>query len=136
MNARDIEPGIVGGQPPTGFQLDVRADGFPLTEALRQYIADHLAAKLAKHARQIQSVVIRVLDVNGTKGGEDKTCEVEVYLRGRKPVVVSQTDHDLRAAIGGVADRVQNALTRELGRGRERPQQRGRKIVRARKTLQ
>jgi ribosomal subunit interface protein len=102
---------------------------------LRQYASEHLAAKLAKHSRQIQSVVIRLVDVNGTKGGEDKTCEVEVYVRARPPVVVSATDQDMHAAIDTVADRVQNALSRQLERGRELPRQRGGKVVRARKAL-
>jgi putative sigma-54 modulation protein len=131
----DIEPRIVGGEPPEGFSLDVRAHGFSLTDALKQYASDHLATKLAKHARQIQSVVIRLADINGTKGGEDKTCEAEVYVRGREPVVVSATDHDLRAAIDRAADRVQKALGRELERARALPRQRGHKVVRAGKTM-
>jgi len=135
MSARSVEPGIVGGEPPQGFNLDVRAHGFSLTDALKEYASDHLAAKLTKHARQIQSVVIRLVDINGTKGGEDKTCEVEVFVRSREPVVVSATDHDLRAAIDAAADRVQNALGRELERARALPRQRGHKVVRARKMM-
>ena len=135
MAARNVEPGIVGGEPPEGFHLDVRAHGFSLTDALKVYASDHLAAKLAKHARQIQSVVVRLVDINGTKGGEDKTCEVEVYVRAREPVVVSATHHDLRAAIDEAADRVQNALGRELERARALPRQRGHKVVRARKSM-
>jgi len=135
MAARSIETGIVGREPPQGFNLDVRAHGFSLTDALKEYCSDHLVAKLVKHARQIQSVVIRLVDINGPKGGEDKTCEVEVYVRAREPVVVSATDHDLRAAIDAAADRVQNALGRELERVRALPRQRGHKLVRAHKTM-
>lgn len=135
MVARNLESGIFGGDGRAGFHLDVRAHGMSLTEPLRQYAAEHLAAKLAKHNGHIQSVVIRLVDVNGSKGGEDKTCEVEVYVRAQAPVVVSATEHDLHAAIDAVADRVQSALGRELARGRDLPRQRGRKLVRGRKAL-
>lgn len=136
MASRTIEPGVVGGEPPRGFQLDVRGHALPLTAALREYATDHVAAKLAKHARAIQSVVIRVSDLNGTKGGEDKQCEVEVYLRRvPSPVVVAVTDHDLRAAMDGAADRAQRTVRRTIERKRAMPRQRGHKLVRARKLL-
>lgn len=135
MTARNTEPDIVAGEPPAGFNLDVRAHGLSLTDALKEYASAHLAAKLTKHARQVQSVVIRLLDVNGTKGGEDKTCEVEVHVRAREPVVVSATDHDLHAAIDAAADRVQNALGRELERARALPRRRGHKAAPARKMM-
>ena len=135
MASRRADPGIVGGEPPAGFHLVLRAHGFALTDALRQFSTDHLAAKLAKHAGQIQSVVIRLGDVNGKRGGEDKTCEVEVHPRARAPFVVSAMDHDLRAAIDAAADRVQSALGHRLDRRRELPRQRGRKVVRARKLM-
>jgi ribosomal subunit interface protein len=130
-----MEAGVVGGEQPVGFHLDVRAHGFSLTEALRQFTSDHLATKLAKHSGQIHSVVIRLGDINGRKGGEDKTCEIEVHVRARDPVVVSARDHDVRAAIDAVADRVQNVLGRKIERRRALPRQRGRKVVRARKLL-
>ena len=123
-------------EPQRGFQLDVRGHALPLTDALKRYATDHVAAKLAKHARSIQSVVIRFSDVNGTKGGEDKRCEVEVYLRRvPSPVVVASTDHDLRAAMDAAADRAQKRVGRTLDRRRTTPRQRGHKLVRARKSL-
>jgi ribosome-associated translation inhibitor RaiA len=136
MASRTVELGVVGGEPPRGFQLEVRGHGLPLTDALRRYANDHVALKLAKHARDIQSVVIRCSDVNGTKGGEDKRCEVEVILRRvPRPLVVSVTDHDLRAAMDGAADRAQKVVGRALERKRAAPRLRGRKVVRARKLL-
>jgi putative sigma-54 modulation protein len=131
-----MDPSVVGGEPPQGFQLDVRSHALPLTDALRQYATDHVAAKLAKHAAAIQSVVIRVSDVNGTKGGEDKRCDVEVHLRRvPSPVIVGVIDQDLRAAMDGAADRVQKTVGRTLERKRATPRQRGHKLVRAGKLL-
>ena len=111
MNARNLRSNIIGGEPPGGFQLDVRAQGFELTDALRQYAIDHVAARLAKHARSIQAVIMRFDDVNGVKGGEDKRCRIEVLLRRRNPIVTEEIAQDLRAAMDRAADRSELAVT-------------------------
>src|SRR4051812_30396948 len=118
MDASRVNPDVVGGEPPAGFQLDVRAHGFSLTDALRQYATEHVAAKLAKHARAIQLVVIRFEDVNGSKGGVDKCCRIEVLVSGSPPVVVEEVEGDLRAAMDRASDRIQKAVGRELSRRR------------------
>jgi putative sigma-54 modulation protein len=134
MASRTVGPGVVGGKPLSEFPLEVRGHGLPVTDALRQYATDHIAAKLAKHARALQSAIIRFSDVNGTKGGEDKRCEVELYLRRvPSPIVVAVVDHDLRTAMDAAADRAQQAMGRTLERQRATPRQRGRKLVRGRK---
>jgi ribosome-associated translation inhibitor RaiA len=136
MASQIVESGVVGGEPPRGFRLEVRGHALPLTDGIRRYATDHVALKLAKHARAIQTVVIRVADVNGAKGGEDKQCEVEVVLRRvPSPLVVTATDHDLHAAMDGAADRAQKAVGRALERKRATPRLRGHKLVRARKLL-
>jgi ribosomal subunit interface protein len=127
------DPGVVGGEPPAGFQFDVRAHGFPLTDAIRQYATEHLGARLAKHARSIHAVVVRFEDVNGGKGGNDKRCAIEVDVGGLNPIIVEEIDDDLHAAVDRAADRVENALGRELERRRTVPRDRGHKLVRNRK---
>jgi ribosome-associated translation inhibitor RaiA len=135
MARRTVRPGVVGGEPPDGFPLQVRAHGFVLTDGLRAYAREHVAAKLAKHARRIQAVTIRFHDVNGTKGGVDKRCRIEVVLPRRGAIVTEEANPDLRAAMDRAADRTQVAVTREIGRRRQTPRQRGRKMVRDRKTI-
>ena len=132
---RGSQSEAVGGEPPGGFHLDVRAHGFAMTDAIRTYATDHIAGRLAKHARDIQTVVVRFDDVNGGKGGADKLCEVEVTLRRSNPIVVCELDDDLRAAMSRAADRVEQAVDRALGRRRDTSRQRGHKLVRERKTM-
>jgi putative sigma-54 modulation protein len=132
---RGSQSEVVGGEPPRGFHLDVRAHGFAMTDAIRTYATDHVAGRLAKHARDIQTVVVRFDDVNGSKGGADKVCEVEVTLRRSNPIVVTELDDDLRAAMSRAADRIEQAVDRALARRRDTSRQRGHKLVRERKTM-
>ena len=135
MTTSNLSETVVGGQPPEGFQLDIRAHGFELTDAIRQYAREHVAAKLAKHARSVQAVIIRFDDVNGSKGGQDKCCRVETLLRGLNPIVIEEVDVDLRAAMDRAADRTEKTVGRELERRRVTPRHRGRKLVRAQKVI-
>src|SRR4051812_29294075 len=121
MRTRRAGPDVVGTEPPEGFQLDLRAHGFALTDGLRRYAVDHVAAKLAKHARAIQTVTIRFDDLNGGKGGFDKRCRIEVTVRRGRPIVTEETGHDLRAAMDRAADRSQLAVTRTIVRRRVTP---------------
>ena len=47
--------------------------------------------------------IVRLWDINGTRGGVDKACRVVVWLRGRGTIVVEAVDRDLYAAIDAAA---------------------------------
>jgi ribosome-associated translation inhibitor RaiA len=128
MTPRTVGLQVIGAEPPHGFQLDLRAHGFSLTNGLRRYAVEHVAARLAKHARAIQAVTIRFEDTNGHKGGVDKRCRIEVIVRRGRPIVTEETDRDLHAAMDRAADRSDLAVTRTIVRRRVAPRQRGRKI--------
>jgi ribosomal subunit interface protein len=101
------------------FSVELRSPDWELTEGVRQYALDHIAAKLKKHADHIQSVIIRFEDINGSnKKGVDKTCRIEVLLAHLPPLVVHENHHDLRAAMDLAADRVERSVQREIERKR------------------
>jgi len=135
VNGKSMVPGVVGGEPPRGFHLDVRARGFNLTPGLQQHVVDHIAAKLVKHARVISSLTVRLQDVNGPKGGPDKRCSVDLLISGVGPIIIEETHHDAYAAIDAAGDRLIAAVHRELEQRRSRQRQRGHKMVRNRKLL-
>jgi ribosomal subunit interface protein len=126
-------PAETVGAPSENFQLDIRAHGFDLTPALRQYATEHVVAKLAKHGERIQAVVIRLDDANGTKGGEDMVCRVEVIVPGEPPLVVEEVRSDMRAAMDLASDRMEKVLSRKLERRSDKPRHDGRKIVHSHK---
>jgi putative sigma-54 modulation protein len=135
MNPRNPGPDVIGGPPPRGFQVDVRTQGFVLTPSIYQHAVDHIAAKLAKHARALSGLTIRLADINGPKHGPDKRCRVEVLLAGSPPVIVEETDQDAAAAMDRAGHRADHLVTRVLQERWSKRRQRGRKMVRNRKLL-
>jgi len=66
--------------------------------------------------------VVRLSDINGPRGGNDKRCRIKVPLAGRQDVVIEDTEADLYVAIDRAADRTERALARRLERLREHRQ--------------
>jgi ribosome hibernation promoting factor len=135
MNTKNLSPGIVGGEPPHGFHLDVRARGFDLTPSMYRRAVDHIAAKIAKHAHGISNLTIRLQDVNGPKGGLDKRCRVELHIAGFAPIIVDETDQDAYVAMDVAGERLRKVVVQLLDERRSRRRNLGRKLVRHEKLL-
>jgi putative sigma-54 modulation protein len=116
--------------PPHGFQFEFHSPHVDIPSDVAEFTHEKLRAKLHKFERYVISVIVRVSDENGTKGGEDKTVRLEAVLARFDPVIVVETHHDLRAAIELACDRLDAAVHRHVERARTRRLDRGRKMVR------
>ncbi len=98
------------------MQVDIQSRNFTLTDGLRDYLTKRLAYGLTAGDAAIGRVMVRLSDVNGPRGGEDKRCHIEVRLRGIPDVVIEDTQTDLYVAIDRATERAGRALMRRLGR--------------------
>ena len=101
------------------MQVDIQSRGFTLTNGLRDYLTKRLAYGLTGGDAAIGRVIVRLSDINGPRGGEDKRCHIEVRLRGMPDVVIEDTEADLYMAIDRATERAGRALMRRLERRRE-----------------
>lgn len=74
---------------------------------------------LARYARFVRSVVVRLSDENGPRGGMDRCCTVDVQLRAGAPVRVVQVASTWEGAVDLAADRAGYAVSRKLDRRRD-----------------
>ena len=66
------------------------------------------------HGR-IRSVGVRVVDVNGPRGGIDKRCHVTVRLTApKRTIVIEDVDADAAVAIDRLADRTARTVARAV----------------------
>lgn len=101
------------------MRIYVRSRGFELTDALRVHAERRLLFALGRFGRRVRSVMLRVDDVNGPRGGADKRCQIVVRLAPWRDVRVEELDGDLYRAIDRAADRLDRAVAREIERRRE-----------------
>jgi putative sigma-54 modulation protein len=96
------------------MQIDIQCRGFDLTDSLRDYTQKRLAYSLCHGESHIRRVIVRLSDINGPKGGEDKRCHLELRLQGFPAVVIEDTQAELYAAISRATERAGRTLARRL----------------------
>lgn len=101
------------------MQMDIQSQGFSLTEGIRDYVMRRLAFSLSHGDPAITRIIVRLSDINGPRGGDDKRCLIEIRLKAASAVVIEDTEGDLYVAIDRAAERAGRTLTRRLARQRE-----------------
>lgn len=101
------------------MQIDIRAKGFELSPALREHTERRLGFALSWASYDVSKVAVRLSDINGPRGGEDKCCRIQIALPGTADVVIEDTEADLYVAINRAVDRAERSLARRLERQRE-----------------
>jgi ribosomal subunit interface protein len=103
------------------MNLQIQAQDFTLTDGLRQHVAMRLGYALNHGRDTIMRIVVRLSDINGTRGGVDKCCGIEVRLKGAPALIVEETQADLYVAIDRASERIGRMLDRRLARQRDFP---------------
>ena len=98
------------------MHIDIQARDFTLTKALRMHIEKRLSFALSTRYDHINRIMVRLSDINGPRGGNDKRCQLHVVLPGQQDVVIEDTQPDLYAAIDRAADRAWHSVSRKLAR--------------------
>lgn len=106
------------------MNLEVRGVNLPLTDAVVGHVEQRLGAALHRFARRVRAVTVRVMDINGTRGGTDKRVEVEIDLEGSGAVRVEQMDADVYDAVTRASHRVKRTVSRSLERFQTQRQKR------------
>lgn len=72
---------------------------------------------LGRFRPRLREVSARVSDVNGPRGGIDKSCVITMHLyRAAPSIVIEDVDSDPMVAIDRAADRAGRTLARALAR--------------------
>ncbi|MGH8279920.1 MAG: HPF/RaiA family ribosome-associated protein [Gammaproteobacteria bacterium] len=94
----------------------IRAAGVEIDRADRDYLQRKLGRKLGKFGMDIERVSVRIEDVNGPRGGGDKSCRIKVTLRRLPSVVVKEQHSALQAAMDKALERAGRTVARQLQR--------------------
>jgi len=98
------------------MQIDIQARSFKLTKALKVYSEEKLKSSFSRCQDRLYRIVVRLSDINGPRGGEDKLCQVHVFLPGIPDVIIEDTEQDMYAAIDRAVDRAGHAVERKVSR--------------------
>jgi len=99
----------------------IRTAGVDLSREDRDYIRRKIDTKVRKFSKPIESVSIRLADINGPRGGVDKVCRAKVLVRGLPSGVVERRHQSARAAVEGTLDATERAVRKIIQRRRVAP---------------
>lgn len=98
------------------MQIHIQSHKFFLTDSLRNYAERRLRFALSCFNNHIHRVVMRLSDINGPRGGEDKNCHLQIVLSGLPDIVIEDTELNLYVAIDRATDRAARAIKRKIER--------------------
>ena len=101
------------------MKVQVRFHGMQLSDALESEATRRAHAHLSRFGREVISLVVRLSDLNGPRGGVDKRCRM--MARGPRigTVTVSETHADPYAAVDLTLETLSTAIGRSIERARE-----------------
>jgi putative sigma-54 modulation protein len=100
------------------MQVQFMTNEFELTPSLREYLARRLRLAFLSVQNRVQSVSVRLRDLNGPKGGRDMLCQVAVIIPGRPTVLIKDVQEDMYAAIDSAFKRAAYRATQLVTRQR------------------
>lgn len=98
------------------MKIEIRSSNVPLSQPLHDHTARRLGFALRTLAEHIDHVVVRLVDLNGPRGGLDKLCRMVVSLRSAGRLIVEATDADAYVAVSQAARRLEERAARRLRR--------------------
>lgn len=98
------------------MMIAIQARDLSLTQSLRGHVYKRLAFTLGRCSSRVHRVEVRLSDINGPRGGVDKSCKIKVQLPGKPDIVVEDVQADLYTAIDRAAGRAGRTLARRLHR--------------------
>jgi ribosome-associated translation inhibitor RaiA len=100
------------------MNIELRAKGVRIHQELRAAAERRIVFALDRFEHRIVRVVVRLEDLNGPRGGDDKVCRIEIQLRGSGTLRVRSRADDVTTAVDLAAQRAAQAISRWLLRER------------------
>jgi len=89
------------------------------SDALNEVVNARLDAALNQHEQWVERVEVRLTDENADRGGVDKNCRLDVFLKGSMEVFIEERGTDPFAVVSAAADRAKQAVGRKIARARD-----------------
>jgi len=101
-------------------QISIRST-FEYSETLSRHIERRVAAALRPQGTQVEGVSLKLLDVNGPRGGaNDKVVQISVSLKPWGLLVATAASSDIYRSVDSAAHRLKAAVRRRCSRVKSR----------------
>ena len=94
------------------MNLEVRGLNVEITDSLRTYAQRRLGFALDRFAERIRTVRLKLGDMNGSRGGVDKRCQLTISLAHSSPITLESRASTVQGAVDRIASKVRSFVER------------------------
>ena len=102
------------------MHIDIQSRSHQVNGSLLEHVVQRVRHLLSDARDHVRNVKVRLFDVNGPLGSQDKRCVVQVKLNHLPLVVTEETQADLQVAVDRALNRAGRTVKRRLERPRDR----------------
>lgn len=92
------------------MRIEIISPRWSVTEAMAGHITLHMDHLKHRFGDRVQSMAVRLTDVNGPRGGEDKVCRLQARIENHPSINTEGRHADLYTAISQAAQRMERTL--------------------------
>jgi putative sigma-54 modulation protein len=101
------------------MQIDIVHRNVCVTSEQKQWINRRMHFALGRFAGRVRQASLVFSDINGARGGIDKTCRLFVTLSPAGEIVLEEVAGNIEAAVSIIADRAARTISRQLDRQKD-----------------
>lgn len=96
------------------MKLEIRLLKVEITDSQRAYAQRRLSFALNRFAERIKTVRLKLGDMNGSRGGVDKRCQVAISLAHSSPITLESRASTVQGAVDRIASKVRSFVERRF----------------------
>lgn len=109
--------------------IEISSRNVELNEKHREWVERRSQFALGRFKARIRRVSVAFSDINGDRGGVDKTCRLRVMLIPEGNVIVEDIDTSIETVVAIVSDRAARSVARRVERQNDYHTQAKREVV-------
>jgi putative sigma-54 modulation protein len=94
------------------MNLEFRTSNLQSSSPLEAHVVRKLDFALRRFSDRVERVLVRLVDINGPRGGSDKRCRIAASLSGAPSVIVEATHANAYVAITHATARLHTQVAR------------------------
>jgi putative sigma-54 modulation protein len=98
------------------MELEIRGRHVEITDMLHRYVQRRLGFALDRFADRLGIVRLKVGDMNSSRGGVDKRCQLAISLAHSSPITLESHASTVQGAIDRIAGKVASLVERRFRR--------------------
>lgn len=98
------------------MQIQICSREVRVSQRLQAYIERRIRFALDRLAQRIRKIRVQLRDINGPRGGVDKSCRLTITLAPEATLVIENRSANAYAAVDSVVEKAANSIVRRLKR--------------------